>query len=381
MPGTCTVPAASGTVPDPPSPESPVPDPGVLPLRALEAQARQRLPAAVFDYFAGGADDEATLAENEAAFRRIGLLPRVLRGAGPPELATRLLGEALSMPVLVAPTAFHRLAHPEGECATARAARAAGTVMILSMAATQPVEAVAREAGGRLWFQLYVQPDLGFTEAVVRRVEAAGCTALVVTVDSPAFGQRGRDLRHGFQSLPAGLDCENMREPGHGDRPGPVRDIAFSTALSWREIEWLRARTTLKIVLKGIMHPRDAAPAIGCGVDALMVSNHGGRQLDTVPASLDLLPPITEAAKGRLPLLLDGGIRRGTDVVKALALGADAVAVGRPVLWGLALGGAEGVGRVLGTLEAELARALSLCGCRTPRDLERDMLRFTRRET
>ena len=366
MPDTCTIHAT--------------PDPGLLPLRALEAEAGRRLPSAVFDYFAGGADDEATLAENEAAFRRVGLVPRVLRGAGTPDLATELLGESLSMPVLVAPTAFHRLAHPEGECATARAARAAGTVMILSMAATQPVEAVAKAAGGGLWFQLYVQPDPGFTEAVVRRVEAAGCTALVVTVDSPVFGQRDRDLRHGFHALPEGLVCENMREPGRDGVPGAVRDIAFSTALSWREIEWLRGKTALKIVLKGIMHPDDARLAIGCGIDGLMVSNHGGRQLDTVPASLDLLPAIAEAVSGRLPVLLDGGIRRGTDVVKALALGADAVAIGRPVLWGLALGGAKGVGQVLDTLRTELARALSLCGCRTPRDLERELLSVTRME-
>ncbi len=371
--GACTIPARPDGLGDPA-----VPDPGLLSPGALEAEARRRLPPAVFDYFAGGADDEATLAENEAAFRRLGLVPRVLRGAGPPELATELLGELVSMPVLVAPTAFHRLAHPGGERATARGARAAGTVMILSMAATEPVEAVAQAAGGRLWFQLYVQPDLGFTEAVVRRVEAAGCSALVVTVDSPVFGQRGRDLRHGFHALPEGLVCENMREPRADGMPGPVWNIVFSTASSWREIEWLRARTALKIVLKGIMHPDDARQAIDCGVDGLMVSNHGGRQLDTVPASLDLLPAVADAAAGRLPLLLDGGIRRGTDVVKALASGADAVAIGRPVLWALTLGGANGVGQVLDTLKDELARALSLCGCRTPRDPERGLLRRTR---
>ena len=364
VPSSCSTPA--------------MPDWRLLPLNGLQAEAARHLTPAVFDYFAGAADDEVTLAENEAAYRRIGLLPRVLCGAGPPELATELLGERLSMPILVAPTAFHRLAHGEGECATARAARACGTVMILSMAATEPVEAVADAAGGRLWFQLYIQPDLGFTEAVVRRAEAAGCTALVVTVDSPVFGKRDRDLRHGFHALPDGLVCENMRVPGCDGTPGPVRDIVFSTALSWREMEWLRATTTLKIVLKGIMHPEDALLAVRSGADAVMVSNHGGRQLDTAPASIALLPGIADAIAGQVPLLLDGGIRRGTDIVKALAMGASAVAIGRPVLWGLAVGGADGVRHVLDTLATELSRAVSLCGCDAPHALTRAILHVER---
>jgi 4-hydroxymandelate oxidase len=358
-----------------------------LSLRDLESEARERLDPAAYDYFAGGADDEVTLRANEAAFARLALLPRVLRGSGPPELAVTLLGCRTTMPILVAPTAFHRLAHPDGECATARGAGAAGAIMIVSMASTVAVDEVAaatRETAGaadaNLWFQLYVQPDLGFTAAVVQRAEAAGCKALVVTVDSPVFGNRERDLRNGFLDLPEGMCCENLREPLADGRRGPARPIEFSPELSWDHVDWLRKTTTLPIALKGLMHPEDARLAVQHGVDGLLVSNHGGRQLDTVPAAIELLPAIAEAVEERVPLVLDGGIRRGTDVVKALALGATAVAVGRPVVWGLAVDGAEGVAGVLDMLRAELARALALCGCASPRDVTRDLVRLRRAE-
>jgi len=349
-------------------------------LRDLEVQAQRRLDPAVYDYFAGGSDDEVTVRSNEAAFARIGLLPRVLRGAGPAELETTLLGCRLSMPVLIGPTAFHRLAHPEGERATARAAATTGTIMIVSMASTVAIEEVAtaaREAAGgetNLWFQIYLQPDLGFTESVIRRAEAVGCSAIVVTVDSPTFGRRERDLSNGFSDLPPGMCCENLREPMNGNGSGKIRKIVFSPELSWKDIEWLRKVTELKIVLKGIVHPEDAKLALRHGADAVLVSNHGGRQLDTVPATIELLPAIVNAIDGRIPLLLDGGIRRGTDVLKALALGADAVAIGRPVLWGVALAGEAGVAQVLEMLRSELNRALTLCGCSSVRDLTPDLL-------
>ncbi len=346
-----------------------------LSLRELEDEARERLDPAVFDYFAGGADDEVTLRANESAFARIGLVPRVLSGGGKPELGVTLLGCRISMPVLIAPTAFHRLAHTEGERATARAAALAGTIMIVSMSSTVAIEDVASEAraasgevGPDLWFQLYLQPDLQFTEAVVRRAEAAGCTALVVTVDAPVFGRRERDLRNGFHDLPAGMCCENFREGS------AVRNLVFSPEFSWNHIAWLRKATSLKIVLKGVLHPADAQLAASHGVDAVIVSNHGGRQLDTVPATIDLLPAVVDAVDGRIPVLMDGGIRRGTDVVKALALGANAVAIGRPVLWGLAVGGEAGVSQVLEMLRSEVERALALCGCSSPRELSRDWL-------
>lgn len=358
----------------------------VFSLRDLEVEAQRRLDPSVYDYFAGGSDDEITVRSNEAAFAHIGLLPHMLRGAGPAKLETTLLGSLLSMPVLIGPTAFHRLAHAEGERATARAAAAAGTIMIVSMASTVAIEEVAtaaREAAGaeaNLWFQVYLQPDRGFTESVIRRAEAAGCAAIVVTVDSPTFGRRERDLSNGFNDLPSGMCCENLREPMNGNGSGKVRKIVFSPELSWKDIEWLRNVTGLKIVLKGIVHPEDAELALRHGADAVLVSNHGGRQLDTIPATIDLLPAIVDAVDGRIPLLLDGGIRRGTDVLKALALGAEAVAIGRPVLWGLALAGEAGVAQVLEMLRSELDRALTLCGCSSVCDLTPDLLEVRRVE-
>lgn len=355
----------------------------VLSLLELEFQARQYLDPVVYDFVAGGAEDEVTVRANNSAFSRINLVPRVLCGKGTPDLAVNLLGQPATMPVLIAPTAFHRLAHPDGECATARAAAAAGVVMIASMASTVAIEEIAAaareqaaEARPSIWFQLYIQPDLGFTEAIIRRAEASRCDTLVVSVDSPIFGHRERDERNGFHNLPSGLCCENMRWGNVGAKRGQPRDIVFSPDLSWRHIEWFRKTTDLKIVLKGVMHPADAGLAIEAGVDALIVSNHGGRQLDTVPAAIELLPAIRDAVAGRVPLLVDGGVRRGTDIVKALALGAAAVAIGRPVLWGLAVAGEEGVTRVLEMLRSELVRALTLCGCGSPNDVSRDLLRF-----
>ena len=358
-----------------------------LSLRELEAEARPCLPPATYEFFAGGSGDEITLRANEAAFGRLGLVPRVLQGAAPPDLGIDLLGCTASMPILIAPTAFHRLAHPEGECATARAAAGARTIMIVSMASTVAianVAASARAAAGavdpNLWFQIYIQPDLGFTEAIVQRAEAAGCKALVVTVDSPAFGRRERDLRNGFVELPDGMCCENLREAEGGNDLGPARPIAFTPELSWEHIDWLRSVTALPIALKGVMHPDDARIAVDRGIDALLVSNHGGRQLDSVPATIDLLPAIAQAVGDRVPLVLDGGVRRGTDVVKALALGASAVAIGRPVLWGLALDGTKGVSRVLEMLRSELEQALTLCGCRSLHDLDRSLVPLARIE-
>ncbi|MCP2163532.1 alpha-hydroxy acid oxidase [Goodfellowiella coeruleoviolacea] len=348
-----------------------------LTLAEFEAVARERLDPVHYDFFAGGAGDETTLRANRAGFARLALLPRVLRGNGTRTTATTLFGRDTELPVVISPTAFHRLAHPDGELATARAAAGAGVVLVVSMAATTPVEqiaaaarAAAPERAPTLWFQLYVQPDLEFTEHLVRRAESAGCTALVVTVDSPVFGRRERDHRNGFHDLPAGLCCENLREPG-----GAVRRIEMSAELSWAHIDWLRQRTALPIVLKGVLHPEDALLAVEHGVDGLLVSNHGGRQLDTAPATVELLPEIAAAVAGRLPLLVDGGVRRGTDVVKALALGASAVGVGRPVLWGLAAAGERGVREVLALLREEVDHTLALCGAASPRELGPDLVR------
>jgi 4-hydroxymandelate oxidase len=320
------------------------------------------------DFFAGGAGDERTLRANTEAFGRLRLVPRVLRATGTRDLRTTLLGTELAAPVLVAPTAFHRLAHPDGEVATARGAADAGTVMVVSMAATRTVEDVAT-AGGPLWFQLYPQPDRAFTEFVVRRAEAAGCRALVVTVDSPVFGRRERDRRHGFTDLPVGLVCENMR-----DDTGRVRTIVMDDRLGWDRIDRLLETTRLPILLKGVLHPADAELAVEHGVAGLLVSNHGGRQLDGAVATIDALPAIVKAVGGRVPVLLDGGVRRGVDVLAALALGATAVLIGRPVVWGLAVDGSTGVRRVLDDLRADLDHVLALAGARTPADLTPDLV-------
>jgi 4-hydroxymandelate oxidase len=340
---------------------------GPVNVREFEAAARARLDPVYYDYFASGAQDEITLAANESAFRRRSLIPRVLRGSTPPRLDTTLLGTRASMPVCIAPTAFHRLACEDGEVATGRAAAAADVTMIAAMLSTVTIEEIAA-AGARLWFQLYVQPDLSFTESLVRRAEAAGCRALVVTVDSPALGRNERGDRNDFHNLPPGISCANMR----GD--GNVRQVVLSPEISWRHLDWLRQTTTLPILLKGILHADDARLAVERGVDGLIVSNHGGRQLDTTPATLDRLPVIADAVAGAVPLLLDGGVRRGTDVAKALALGAQAVAIGRPVLWGLAVSGEAGVTRVLELLRAELVNALTNLGVATPAELTRDQV-------
>ncbi|WP_329073201.1 alpha-hydroxy acid oxidase [Amycolatopsis sp. NBC_01480] len=344
-------------------------------IAEFEAAARERLEPAHYDFFAGAAGDELTLRANEAAFSRRSLVPRVLRGNGKRDLAVEIAGSPLSMPVLVSPTAFHRLAHPDGERATAEAVAAAGTVMVVSMAATTAIEDVAAAAQAvvadpALWFQLYLQPDLEFTESVVRRAERAGVRALVVTVDSPVFGRRERDQRHGFHDLPPELAVENMR-----DASGRVRDIEMSAELSWEHIAWLRGTTSLPVLLKGILHPDDARLAVAAGVDGIVVSNHGGRQLDTAVSTLDTLPELAAAVGGAMPLVLDGGVRRGTDVVKALALGANAVGIGRPVLWGLAAAGREGVAEVLERLREELDHTLALCGAGTPAELTADLVR------
>ncbi|WP_066372063.1 alpha-hydroxy acid oxidase [Herbidospora mongoliensis] len=324
------------------------------PLARFEAAARERLPKAHYDYFAGGAGDESTVTENEAAFARLRLAPRVLSGSAP-DPAVTLLGCRASLPLLIAPTAFHRLACPDGELATARAAAAEETVMIVSMASTTPIEALA-DTGADLWFQLYVQPDMAFTERIVARAEKAGCRALVVTADSPVFGTRPRDLHNGFRELPEGLACENLRD---GET---VRPIEFSPEISWGHLDRLREVTDMPLAVKGVTHPADARLAAGHGAALIMVSNHGGRQLDRTAAAVDLLPGIVDALVGAVPVTLDGGIRRGTDVVAALALGAQAVLLGRPILWALAADGEAGVREVLRWFRTEIEIAMALTG-------------------
>lgn len=350
-------------------------------LADYEAAAAELLPQMVYDYYAGGAHDEITLQENRAAFDRIQLRYRVLRDVSSRSLTTEVLGEEVSMPVLIAPTAFHQLATEEGEVATARAATRSGTIMTLSTLSTRAIEDVGAAADGRLWFQLYVYRDREATRELVARAEAAGAKALVLTVDAQIWGVRERDVRNRFQ-LPEGLQMVNLVSRGKGDFPdvdgsGLAAYVArtFDPSLSWKDLEWLCANTRLPVLIKGVVRGDDAAQALEHGVAGVVVSNHGGRQLDTSPAPISVLEEVVQAMGGRGTVLVDGGVRRGTDVVKALALGAHAVLIGRPVLWGLATGGEEGVTRVLQHLRAELDLAMALCGAASVAELTRDLVR------
>lgn len=349
-------------------------------LSEYEEAARARLTSMVYDYYAGGAVDEVTVRENRAAFERLQLYPRVLRGISERDVAITLLDQSVAFPILVAPTGFQAMAHPDGELATARAAGALGTIMILSTASNYAVEEVLAAASGPVWFQLYVYRDREITRYLVQRAEAAGCSALVVTVDTPTLGHRERDVRNHFQ-LPPGLSMKNFEADASSVQAGVAGSgLASYTAhqfdpdLSWDDIDWLRSFTKLPILLKGILHPDDARLALDYDVAGLIVSNHGGRQLDTAPATITALPSIAKVVEGRLPLLLDGGVRRGTDVVKAIALGASAVAVGRPILWGLTVDGETGVCTVLNMLRDDFSLAMGLCGCRSVAEIGRNLL-------
>jgi 4-hydroxymandelate oxidase len=347
----------------------------------FEESARGSLPQMAFDYYASGAHDQITLRHNRTAYERIGIKYRVLMDVSLRDLSTTVLGHHVSMPILIAPTAFHRMAHPEGELATARAAGKSGTIMILSTLSNSSVEEVMDAAGFPVWFQLYVYKDRGVTRELVKRVECAGCTALVLTVDAPVLGRRESDARNRFQ-LPKGLLIKNLVPAGKADLPKEISEsgleayfaASLDSSLNWRDVEWLRSITDLPVLLKGVLRADDAVRAVEHGAAGVIVSNHGGRQLDTALATIHVLPEIAEAIAGRSELLIDGGIRRGTDVLKAIALGAQAVLVGRPVLWGLTVDGESGVLEVLNILRHELDLAMALCGCPTIDRIQRDLI-------
>jgi len=320
-----------------------------------------------YNYIAGAAADEYTMRRNHEAFASIRLHPRVLVDASRIDTQIDLLNQKLPFPILLAPTAYHKLAHPDGENATARGAGMAQAALVISSYASTAIEEIAKNATQPLWFQIYAHPDRGFTHELVSRAEAAGCRAFCLTVDSPVFGARNREARDGFR-LPRGVYAEQFRplgskaaKAGHVSGEGiygPMND----SALTWKDVEWLRGLTRLPVLLKGILSPQDASLAAKLGVAGVIVSNHGGRNLDTAPATIEALPRVVQAVDGRIAVLLDGGIRRGTDVLKALALGAQAVLIGRPYLWGLAVGGAAGVAEVVRILRDELCAAMALCG-------------------
>ena len=372
--GPRRLPGAEG--PPPAEPAGPLPP---VSLGDFEALARDRMSHLAFEYVTGGAADEITVRENRAAYDRIRLRPRVLVDVSRLDTRLSLLGQELPFPILLAPTAYHRLVHEEGELATVRGAGAAGATLVVSSFATTSVEEMSAAATGPLWFQLYVQPDRGFTRELVHRAEKAGCRALCVTVDTPVLGARNREQRLQF-ALPPGMERANFRglekAASAAERPNEQRiySAVLDPSLTWREIEWLQSLTRVPLLLKGILNPEDARRAVETGVAGLIVSNHGGRNLDTVPATVEALPLVVEQAAGRVPVLVDGGVRRGTDVLKALALGARAVLIGRPYLYGLAARGAEGVTRVVNVLKSEFEMAMALTGRPTLSSIDRSVL-------
>ena len=363
--------------------------------------AQRTLPRPVFDFADGGAENEYTLRRNEAAFAQVELLPQPLNGAAERDLAVELFGRRLALPVMIGPTGLSGLFWPGGEIAAARAAAAAGTAFCLSHGSTCTMEELAASAVAPRWMQVFVYRDRGLTREFVERAAASGFDALVLTTDNQLVGNRERDIRNGFTIPPrftlldlvamAGKVPWLMRMGPHLPKitfgnytsPGAAADISAMAAkiaslldpsMSWRDVEWLRAMWKGPLLLKGILHPREAAEAVARGVDGVIVSNHGGRQLDGAPASLDALPGVVAAAGGRIPVLVDGGIRRGADVLKALALGASLCLIARPQLFGLAVAGEAGVARVLDILRREIDRAMGLLGVRTIAEIGPDFL-------
>lgn len=338
--------------------------PEPLNVRDYERMFEQTLEPGAFGYFTGGADDERTLRDNVDAFERWRLRPRMLVDVSAATVSTTVLGTPVSMPLLISPTAFQRMIHPDGECATARAAAGAGTVMTLSTIATAaPAEVAAAAPGSPRWFQLYWFKDEGVTRSLVDQAVESDFQAIVLTIDAPGtLGRRERDIRSGFtveEPIPAFAAATGRPS---GATPAEVFSL-IESCLTWRDLEKLRSMSSLPLLVKGVLTREDARLAVDAGVDGIVVSNHGGRQLDTVLAGIDALPEVVDEVGDQTEVFVDGGVRRGTDVLKALALGARAAMIGRPVLWGLAAGGEEGVSAVLEMFRREIALAMALAGC------------------
>ena len=350
-------------------------------LFGYEQLAKEHLSHMAFDYYSSGAWDEVTLRDNLAAFTRVKLRPKMLVDVSKINLTTQVLGESLQLPLLIAPMAFQCLADPEGEIATALAAADAGVGMVLSTLATKSLEEVATVAKGLQWFQLYIHKDQGLTQALVQRAYTAGYKAICLTVDAPMLGKRERDQRNEF-TLPPGLHPANLTNISGLDIPQAPGESGLLTyfaqqinpAVTWKDLEWLQSLSPLPLVVKGILRADDAVRAVEYGSQAIVVSNHGGRQLDGAIASLDALPEIIAAVDGKAEVLLDGGIRRGTDILKALAYGAKAVLLGRPVLWGLSVAGQIGVSHIISLLQDELSVAMALSGCATIADIDSSLV-------
>lgn len=370
--------------------------PEIAAVSDYAAYAERRLDPAAWAYLDGAAADEISQGWNRRAFDQLALLPRVLNSVSGGHCRTRLLGRDLPLPILLAPIAWQKLFHPDGELATAYAAAALDVGMILSTLASASIEDVAaaglQGGTGPRWFQLYWQPERSLNAELLARAEAAGYEAIVFTVDAPLNGIRNREQRAGF-ALPPGIEAVNLRRPQRADDaegvarrarslamkraqrgPSAVFDDYMACAPTWEDLAWVIAQTRLPVIVKGILHPNDALEAVRCGAAGLVVSNHGGRTLDTLPATLDCLPAIVARVAGAVPVLLDGGIRRGSDVFKALALGADAVLLGRPYIHALAAAGPLGIAHVLRILQDELEACMALCGTRTLADISPQFL-------
>jgi 4-hydroxymandelate oxidase len=333
----------------------------LLSLFDFENEAHTRIPHGAWERISGGSADEITLRWNREAYDHIRLKPRILVDVSKLDTRVTLFGQELPFPILLAPTGGQRFIHPEGEVAAARGAAAANSIYVISSSASMKVEDIAKSTKGPVWFQLYVQKDRAFTRDLVQRAEDSGCRALCVTVDSPTFGARNREDR-AKKELPE-RELPNLKGKDYLD-----------PSLTWKDIDWLRSFARRPVLLKGVLNPDDAATAVKAGASGIIVSNHGARNLDTVPATIDALPLVVEKVAGRVPVLVDGGIRRGTDIIKAFALGASAVQIGRPYLWGLGISGAEGVTRVVEILRKEFEMALALMGRPTIASIDRSVL-------
>lgn len=349
---------------------------GIASVMDFEPRARERMTRNAWEYINGGAGDEISLRWNREAWDKIRLRTRVLVDVSKLDTKTRLFGQELAYPILLAPTAYHKLVHPEGEVETARGAGAGGATMVVSSFANTAIEDIAKAAKEPLWFQLYVQPDRGFTKSMVQRAEAAGCRAICVTVDTPLAGARNREERAGF-ALPKGLELPHLKgltNTAHPPREGEIFSAILDPTLTWKDIEWLKSFAKVPVLLKGVQSADDADQAAKAGVSGIIVSNHGARNLDTVPATIDSLPGVVQKVAGRMPVLVDGGIRRGTDVLKAIASGASAVLIGRPYLYALGVAGAPGVTRALSILRKEFEIAMALTGRRSIAEIDRGVI-------
>lgn len=341
----------------------------VLTLDEFETLAQQYMTPAAYSYVAGGAGSELTVAENRAAFNRIRLNPRALVDVTSIDTTLNLFGRKHEYPILLAPAGYHKLIHPDGELESVKGANLAEATLVASIFSTVAFEEMSAIAARPLWFQIYIQTDRGFTKSLVERAVAAGCEAICVTVDVPINGPRDRELRAGFK-LPRGVERANLSSLGtaisaasHRPAGRNIYAATHGANVTWKDIDWLRANSPVKLLLKGILHPDDAELALKAGCDGIIVSNHGGRSLDTVAASIDALPAIVDRVGNRAPVLLDGGVRRGIDAFKAIARGATAVLIGRSYLYGLSVGGSFGVSRVIEILRTELEMTMGLIGC------------------